>query len=291
VNMKKAEIIGIVGLVATVVGGLFAVLAFIGMYHIAAKQGAFETSNVELGFDNVTFRDGDNIQVFLGVSDKLRDTDDVLLPVEFKVRNRGDRVLDDVLVSFAYDKRSNRAAIPILDQYMGHHGAVTSEYRSHETNSSAEADYSNFKFRKLNVGRSLSIGDGAYAYRGNELSGVPLLSSLGADVTGTLDAATLRRQKFAFKYRLVELDSDEKLVAWFQNYYAKYTAIEIREKMGFTAYLWKLLYRRGDVTAYLIHPDYAALDVDGKRLWMPKKDYTSLQKVVFYPFSWSLLFG
>lgn len=261
-------------------------------YHSDALQGVFQKSDVELGFENAPpIKEGARIQFLVSVDENIKSSDTIYIPVEFDVKNAGDRELDNILLSLAYDKRGKHASDVFNESSYDHHGIMTSDNVRHESNSTDHFDYSNFTLFKLNVGEHPMLSDGVVAYQRPEQEPMLALSPLGALVKVELEAGNVPRKTYYIDYKVVEVTGQEELVGWYKSYYAKAIAIEKREHANFFEYLLKIIHNNEEEVGYLVSPGYRSISADGRTVWVPNKSDSTLQMVSFNPYTWSLLFN
>ncbi|MGY6252395.1 hypothetical protein [Paraburkholderia caledonica] len=261
-------------------------------YHSDALQGVFQKSNVELGFENAPpIKAGEKIQFLVSVNENIKPSDTIYIPVEFDVKNAGDKELENVLLSLAYDKRGKHASDVFSESSYDHHGTMTSGNVRHESNSTDHFDYSNFTLFKLNVGDHPMLSDGVVAYQRPEQEPMLALSPLGALVKVELEAGNVPKKKYYIDYKVVEVAGQEQLVGWYKSYYVKAIAIEKREHASFFEYLLKIIHNNEEEIAFLVSPNYQSVLADERTVWVPNKSDSRLQMVSFNPYTWSLLFN
>lgn len=272
---------------ATIIVGALGIFA---TYHIAIRQGSLDKSAIEVGFDGIDFSKDSDTHIFIAVNKSISNNDLIFLPVSLSLKNTGDKLIDDALLSFKYEKGAQYDAMNV-SQYMGPpHGSLLSENVSHESNSTPEADYSNFHLKKFNVRTTIAVEDGVVAYKNSENFLVPFLSNLGADINASLEGTNIARRDYRLNYAAIALDNEQQLINWYANYYAKYIAIRTRESTTFFPYLFKLIFSREKVAAYLAAPEYTSAKGADRTAWIPKSFPKEFKGAEFSPYSWSLLF-
>jgi len=288
-NFGRSDVIALVCAIA-------AILALFAMYHIAAIQGSFQKSNVEIAFEGAPpIRTDKTTDIFVSSNVEIKKGDSIFIPIEFNLKNSGDRELDNVVLSFAFDKQGKHSSSLFDESVYTHQGMMTAQNLRHEQSSTDEFDYSNFTVTKLNIGDSPMIGEGIVAYKMPPAlpENLPVLglSGLGATVKIQIEADNVAKKTFMVDYRIATVGNIDQLTDWYTHYYAKAVVIEKRNTMSIASYFLKLVFSRENKTAYLVAPEFRSISVNGETEWLPVKHDAILRAVSFKPYSWSLLFG
>lgn len=263
-------------------------IAVVAVVYPLYKQGSFQVSSVELGFDNKYLQPDRRMHIFMSVDAGMTPQDLVLLPVHFKLTNTGDRQLEGVLLTYRYEKAGRYAAAE-MDQFIRPGGASLPQNFAHESRSTDKFDFSNFSFQKFNVKATSTIGDAVFAYEIEDEKSVDRNKWLGADIEILLEASNLARREFSVGYRIVNVTGPDALVRWYQKY-ATMLNFNRRLEMSGWQYFRDLIFHNDEQVAILIWPEYRSVPTpDGRNIWIPQKLYEQVAEVKYRPFSWSLL--
>jgi hypothetical protein len=288
-NLGRSDVIALVGTITTI-------LALFAGYHIAVAQGAFQKSDVEIAFEGAPpIRTDQTTDIFVSSNVDIAKGDSIFIPIEFNLKNSGDKELDNVVLSFSFDKQGKHTSNLFDESVYTHQGMMTTQNLRHEQSSTEKFDYSNFTVFKLNIGDSPMIGEGVVAYK------MPLalpdnlpvlgLSDIGAAIKIQTEADNVVKKTFIVEYRIVKMGNIDQLTDWYTHYYAKAVVIEKRNTMSTFSYFLKLVFSRENKTSYLVAPEFQSISVNGETEWLPLKHDDILRAVSFKPYSWSLLFG
>ncbi|WP_438395258.1 hypothetical protein [Caballeronia sp. DA-9] len=288
-NFGRSDVIAIVGVIA-------GILALVAVYHIAVLQGTFQKSDVEIAFEGAPPINTDQTtEIFVSSNADIAKVDSIFIPIEFNLKNSGDKGLDNVVLSFAFDKQGKHTSNFFDESVYTHQGMMTAQNLRHEQSSTDEFDYSNFTVTKLNIGDSPMIGEGVVAYKMPPAlpDNLPVLglSGLGATVKIQIEADNVAKKTFMVDYRIATMGNIDQLTDWYTHYYAKAVVIEKRNTMSIASYFLKLLFSRESKTAYLVAPEFRSISINGETEWLPVKHDPILRAISFKPYSWSLLFG
>ncbi|WP_426287456.1 hypothetical protein [Luteibacter sp. E-22] len=279
-NQIAKRVLGVLG----TLGGIAAT------YHVAKITGQFDRGEPAVAVARDNLQPGETSHVFVAVDPRIDQQQDVVyFPVHLMVRNDGDKLLNNLLLGLAYEKRSNYTAIDV-ESFMVVHGAQTRDGSTHEHNSDDTTDYSNFTLKTLNPKDEFTFSEGAQFYQDISPTSFFEMAMLRSEVKVALTADNEKRLDYTVSYRGVRASSCDELVKRYEIQYAKYSVISMRDKASFFSYLWHLLRDTDTTIDYLVCPTYESTVVDDKTFWIPVKDDRAVTQVSFKPYLWSLLF-
>lgn len=241
---------------------------------------------VVLSIGDQSFYESAPNYVFFAVPHNLQQDMKFIIPMNFTVLNDSRKGDENVSLSVKYEKKYLRRIMP--DHVITNRSAKMNSDLEYELNELSDYDYAKHRLKTLGAKEDFTFNEGAFADEINLGSGLPSLfqNGIAIDVKVTTDSRNTSIRNWDVRYRGVNVNNQNEMIRWFNNYYAKYIAIELRGEYGFFAYLYKLLFS-DEVKAFAFYPEFTK--VEGNSIYIPVNNPKEYNAFIFAPYSWDLL--
>lgn len=277
-NLKKT----LIWLVAT------SVAVVIGILINELYPKLMHKSDIVLSYGDYALDEDKPVNIFVAVNSEVAIQDEILVPVDFSIRNAGDAPLKDIRLNYHLDSR--RLCPPeALFNFMQTKGNVISKDVQFEKHYNDEGCDLVYALNALNEGLNFGLDS---VFRAEQRPSEHLILGelpFSAKVIVNIEASSVKRKKYTLVYHFVRRSTMQDMISWYETHYAKADAIQVRDKYNAPAYLWKILFGK-KVTSLLIAPAYAQIKGESNRsLWLPVNNKIDARYATYAPYSWSLL--
>lgn len=286
--------LSIIGLCLSFFSFIAAIKASNQSESIAVESGAFKRPNIHAFIDNVNLTEKNVNNIVFGAKKTELNRGLVIAPYTIKIINNGDKNLENLYVTYQYNKFLRREALERMDLNVS--GSLVDGYLSRKFSNSPAFDFVTYHFPNINPSVSISI-DEPFVLQKTKISDTIKLDDYKILYSAyysikfklSISAALFPSQDYNFEVSVVESNDLNDLQANFTEQYIKNEVDQLRAESSMLSYLKKLLFDNEYKSVVLIYPHNKKVGVNDSVIYFPNDNAVEYKTLIYKPASWTML--
>ncbi|MBF7065401.1 hypothetical protein [Aliarcobacter butzleri] len=274
---------------------------FIGLYAIsenrklAIESGSLQKPILQAKIGSLYLTQEEEHRIIFGTNEQQQKEGLVISPFTIEVKNAGDKVLENLYVTYRYHSMQKRNVLELLDFNLV--GAISQDSISKKFSESGMTQYVSYHIPNINPNVSIGIDEPFVLretkfYNEIELKDglLPITITYAFKFQVSISSATVQHQDYNFSATIITSDNLDDLLLKFKNQVISNEIKDFRSQSSFFSYLGTLLFNNIEQKAVLIYPNNTKVENEKAVIFFPEANKVAYRTVWYKLAQWNRLF-